>query len=189
VGLPRQRNLYRLAEQIERDRLPGAVVECGVLDGGMSALMASATAASGRDVHMFDSWRGLPRTTEEDGEAAIKWEGCDVGSRQRVAQCMNQLRIDPVRLHFHAGWFHDTFPSARISDIALLHIDCDFFEPTKRCLEHWYPTVASGGFIQFDDYDGFIGCRKAVDQFMEIHPELQLEFRGESGKACFVRKP
>src|SRR4051812_41648757 len=32
----RQHNLVRLAETIERECIPGALVECGVLDGGMS---------------------------------------------------------------------------------------------------------------------------------------------------------
>src|SRR5690349_5967026 len=46
ASLARQKNLVRLGELIERENIRGAVVECGVLDGGTSALMANATAAS-----------------------------------------------------------------------------------------------------------------------------------------------
>ena len=64
----RQRNLVRLAEAIEKESVAGSIVECGVLDGGMSALMAQATHASARPLHLFDAWEGLPKTVEEDGE-------------------------------------------------------------------------------------------------------------------------
>lgn len=105
-----------------------------------------------------------------------------IGSRSRVSQCMKILNVDPARLHFHVGWFNETFPTVDIGAIALLHIDCDFFAPTKLCLEAWYPKVVSGGFVQFDDYDAFIGCRTAVDAFLAEHPELRLDFFGIGGR-------
>ncbi len=100
-----------------------------------------------------------------------------------LRSCMKLLEINPKRLHMHAGWFHETFSQVEIPKIALLHIDCDFFEPTKLCLETWYPKLVPGGFVQFDDYDEFVGCRTAVDRFMAAHSELQLEYFGTGGKA------
>jgi O-methyltransferase len=189
ASLPRQHSLFQLATDIERNGIAGALVECGVLDGGMSGLMAHATVLSGRPIHMFDSWQGLPDSTDEDKVSAKKWAGQAVGSRSRVSQCMKILNVDPARLHFHVGWFHETFPTADIGDIALLHIDCDFFAPTKLCLDSWYPHVVSGGFVQFDDYDEFIGCRTAVNAFLAERPELRLEYFGIGGRACYLRKP
>jgi O-methyltransferase len=185
----RQEHLVTLGGIIERENVPGAIVECGVLDGGTAALMAYATAGSGRPVHLFDAWQGLPKTTAEDKEEAKIWEGHVVGSPNRVRRCMAHLKIDPSRLHFHVGWFHETFPKAEIPTVALLHVDCDFYEPTRICIETWYPKLASGGFIQFDDYEAFVGCRTAVDDFLREHPALQLQTFGELGKAYFLRKP
>lgn len=189
ASFPRQQNLLRLAELVERDQIPGAIVECGVLDGGMSGLMASATAPSGRAVHMFDSWDGLPETTAEDKESGKKWSGEMVGSPRRVAQCMALLGVDQHRLHFHKGWFNETFPHIDIGQIALLHIDCDFYDPTKLCLDTWYPKIAPGGFVQFDDYDAFVGCRTAVDRFLSANLGVTLESFGTGGAAYFLRKP
>jgi hypothetical protein len=56
-------------------------------------------------------------------------------------------------------------------------------------LKTWYPNVVSGGFVQFDDYDSLQGCRKAVDDFLQAHPELRLETYGAGGPAYFFRKP
>jgi O-methyltransferase len=151
--------------------------------------MAYATADSRRPVHLFDAWQGLPRATEEDKEEGKKWEGQVVGSPKRVLRCMTDLNIDKSRIHLHVGWFHETFPKAEIPCIALLHVDCDFYEPTTLCIATWYPKLASGAFIQFDDYEAFVGCRTAVDEFLREQPALQLETFGEWGKAYYLRKP
>src|SRR6185437_15500794 len=108
----RQENLLRLAYEIEANRVPGAVVECGVLDGGTAALIAYGTAASRRAVHLFDSWEGLPTNTEKDGDASM-WAGQVVGSARRVVKVFKSLNIDSRRVTFHRGWFNLTFPNAK----------------------------------------------------------------------------
>ena len=187
----RQQNIVRLSRLIEQNNVPGAVVECGVLDGGMAALMAWGTRASSQDrpIHLFDAWRGLPPPTSEDGSSGQKWEGEVVGSPKRVRSIMSKMGIEPARLHFHVGWFHETFPSARIDKIALLHIDPDFYEPVKLCLERWYPVLSPGGYIQIDDYEAFSGCRKAVDEFLAAHPDIRLETSGDTAHAFYFVKP
>lgn len=184
----RQQSIVSLAKRIEADKIPGDIVECGVLDGGMSALMGSMTGPE-RKLHLFDAWSGLPETTEEDGEESVKWIGGCVGSPSRVSAVMRKLGISADRLVFHRGWFNDTFPVTEGFPVALAHIDCDFYEPTRLCLEKWYPLLSSGGFMQFDDYESFEGCQKAVDEFLADHPELTLETFGPWGKAYFFRKP
>ncbi len=185
----RQENLVRLCKQIEKLNTTGAIVECGVLDGGTAGLMAITTSKSNREIHLFDAWLGLPKTTIEDGEDSKKWVGEVVGSPKRVVALMKELEIDLTRINFHTGWFHETFPKINIPKIALLHIDCDFYEPTKLCLDKWYPHIVSGGFIQFDDYSEFEGCQKAVDEFLINHPELTLQTFGEGGVAFYIQKP
>jgi O-methyltransferase len=187
----RQRNLVRLGELIDREGVSGAIVECGVLDGGTAALMAWATRDSkpARDAHLFDAWEGLPETTPEDGVEAAAWSGQVVGSPARVAAIMRRLGVPRDRVHFHRGWFDQTFPKAQVRPVALVHVDCDFYEPTRLCLEKWYPVLAPGGFMQFDDYDSFSGCRKAVDEFLAGHSELKMETVGDGARAYFFRKP
>ena len=188
VSGARQRTLLNLAERVERERIPGDVVECGVLDGGTAALMAYGTRTSGRAIHLFDAWQGLPQITREDGAASRKWVGQAVGSPKRVKSVLNKLRIDPSRVHFYIGWFEDTFPHVDVESVALLHIDCDFYAATALCLQTWYPRVTVGGFIQFDDYNSFQGCTLAVDDFLREHPELTMQSRGTHGTAYFVQK-
>lgn len=190
VSQAKQENLIRLSGFLEEQGIEGAVVECGVLDGGTAALMAYSTKQSFRPIHLFDAWEGLPESVEQDGEASKQWVGQVVGSPQRVTEIMSKLSISPERIHIHRGWFNDTFPTIRIEKIALLHIDCDFYEPTVLCLRRWYPYVSSGGYIQFDDYLCFKGCTKAVDEFLESHPGIQLQTFDKPGRgqAFFIQK-
>jgi O-methyltransferase len=162
-----------------------------VLDGGTAALVAHATRGSGRPVHLFDAWEGMPASTIEDGPDAKRWEGQIVGSPRRVNAVMREIKVDPARVHIHRGWFNDTFPHTReIDPVAFVHVDCDFYDPTKLCLATWWPRLSRGGFMQFDDYESFAGCRKAVDEFLAAHPETKLELFGElKAKAYFLRKP
>lgn len=182
----RQENLLRLAKLIDERGVPGTVVECGVLDGGTAAILAFGCKL--REVHLFDSWEGLPAITAEDGDAAM-WSGQVVGSPKRVIAVMKALEIEPSRLRFHKGWFADTFPNIQIDRIALLHIDGDFYDSVRLTLEKWAPKMAPGGFIQIDDYDSFAGCTKAVDQFLSKHPDLKLQFVEREAKAYFIEIP
>jgi O-methyltransferase len=179
----KQRNIVRLAKEIEANGIAGAIVECGVLDGGSAALMAWATAGSGRDVHLFDSWDGLPDPTVEDGEGSDIWAGQCVGNTSRVSAIMRKLGVKRERLNFHKGWFKDTFPHENIDKVALLHVDCDFYEPVLLTLNHFYPKMAKGGFIQLDDYNAFQGCDIAVKEFMALHPDVRLECTDSDGGA------
>lgn len=185
----RQQNLLRLAGLVQEAGIPGDIVECGVLDGGTAALMAWATRDTPqRKIHLFDAWRGLPRPSSQDGDAAAGWAGQVVGSPLRVRAVMRRLGIAESRLVFHEGWFADTFPRAEIDRIALLHIDPDFYDPVKLCLETWEPKLSPGGFIQLDDYAVFIGCRRAADEYLATHPGLELATFGHPGTAYYLTK-
>jgi O-methyltransferase len=186
----RQQNLVTLGRAIVEENVPGVIVECGVLDGGTAALMAWASreADPTRPVHLFDAWEGLPKTSAEDGAEAAVWTGQVVGSPARVVAAMSTLKIDANRINFHRGWFDQTFPKVSLPQVALAHIDCDFYEPTRLCLDKWYPVLSPGGFMQVDDYDAFLGCHTAVDEFLGSHPELKMVTVGENAKAYFIRK-
>jgi O-methyltransferase len=79
-----------------------------------------------------------------------------VGSPVRVIAVMKKLKVARERVNFHVGWFDQTFLKVNVSQVALAHIDCDFYEPTKICLDKWYQALSPGGFMQFDDYDAFL---------------------------------
>lgn len=176
VGPERIQNLFRLAVRIEREGIPGDVMECGVCNGGTAAILACSATHSrlNRTVWLLDSFQGMPQTTVHDGvgsdgHAAEEHIGKEVGDPARLNEVLHLVRADMNRIQIVPGWFQDTFPSisGSIAQIAFLNIDADWYESVKLCLETFYDRVVPGGFISFDDYGHWPGCRKAVDEFFQ----------------------
>jgi len=169
VGPERLHNLYVLAKRVEKENIPGDVIECGVCNGGTAALLARFATRSrlNRTMWLLDSFQGMPVTTAEDGEAAKAHIGKEVGDIERVRDVLMRIGADMSRVRILPGWFQDTFPAVSASQIALLNIDADWYESVKLCLDTFYDRVVTGGFISFDDYGHWQGCRQAVDEFFE----------------------
>jgi hypothetical protein len=192
LSAPRLFNAYEVMGTVEKERLPGAVAECGVWSGGGIGLMALASQRAGnrtRRFHLFDSFEGLPQPSAEDEDVLVGFRSqhpdmslndLRTTSLQSIGACKGadctavsdfltrRLEIDPSQLVFHVGWFQDTVPAARasIGPLAVLRIDGDWYESTKVCLETLYDNVVDRGFVIIDDYGTFAGCRKAVDEVM-----------------------
>jgi len=167
IGRERIHSLYELARRIDLDGIPGDVVECGVCNGGSAAILSHFATRStlNRNVWLLDSFEGMPETTEPDGEAARAHIGKEVGSLARVQEVLELVSAEMSRVHIVKGWFQETFPTVTIPRIALLNIDADWYESVKLCLHTFYDRVSPGGFISFDDYGHWPGCRLAVDEF------------------------
>ena len=164
----RLRSLYRSVRDVVDRNISGDVVECGCAKGGSAALMALTLAQykAHRDLWLFDTFEGLPAPTtgDPDLEIAELFTGTCVGTVEEVRGLFQHLGVEKD-VHFMKGLFQNTLSSAEIGQIALLHIDGDWYESVKVCLENLYDKVAVGGIVQFDDYGYWQGARKAVDEF------------------------
>lgn len=160
--------------------------------------------------HLFDSFEGLPQPSEHDVDVLAPFrsqhpdleldDGTDQRELQGIGACaaplmevyrlfFGVLGIDPHHVVIHEGWFQDTVPKAArtLGPIAVLRIDGDWYESTKVCLEHLYDHVVDDGFIIFDDYGTFSGCRKAVDEFFTAR-QLSPELTGIDGEGVYFRR-
>jgi O-methyltransferase len=162
-------------------QIAGDVVECGVWRGGSMQAIARVLAARGatdRELHLFDTFEGMPPPTEEDvrqggppaaellatrPKTAKVWAVADL---EDVRAGMAQVDYPPERIHYHPGLVEETIPGAAPERIALLRLDTDWYASTKHELEHLYDRVPSGGVVIIDDYDYWEGSRKAVDEFV-----------------------
>jgi O-methyltransferase len=164
IGARRARTLLRLASEVERRGVPGAIVDCGVWNGGSTILMS--VAAPSRPIWAFDSFEGMPEAGEFDPELAHELTGEARGSEAKLRQGMEQFS-SAKDLRVAKGWFDDTFPrfAQEIGPIALLHVDADWYESVKLALETFYPRLAPGGYCAVDDYNFWPGTRRAVDEF------------------------
>jgi hypothetical protein len=169
VGPERIQNLSRLARRIEDERIPGDVVECGVYKGGTAAILDRSATRSplARTAWLFDTFQGMPPATSADGPEAPSWVGNLSSSPRHVKNLLRRTGANLSRVRIVPGLFQDTFPAVHIPQIALLNIDADWYESVKLCLETFYNAVVPRGFISFDDYGAWPGCRRAVDEFFQ----------------------
>jgi len=168
-GNARLRGLYEAVQWIVTSQVPGALVECGTARGGSAALMGLTLRQLSEDrvLWLFDTFEGLPPPTKEDPDwnIAKAYTGRCRGTKQEVISLFDRLDI-LKETKFVQGLLEETLSSCEIGPIALLHIDCDWYDSVKACLDHLYDCVSSGGVIQIDDYGHWAGARKAVEEFI-----------------------
>lgn len=177
VGRERISSLMGLACAIDCKGIPGDVVECGCCNGGSGAAMAhiATHSSANRVVWLLDSFKGMPLTTAADGKLAVEYVGEVVGYSRNVEEVLRLVGSDLERVKIVPGWFNDSLPLLKVKQIALLNIDCDWYESVKLCLEMLFDRVVPGGYVSIDDYGHWPGCKKAVDEFFAargMHPSL-----------------
>ena len=182
--------LQELAQRLEREEVPGDFVECGVYRGGSAGVLGYEAKRSkfSRRLWLYDSFAGMPETVEKDDDSSRSLTGSYVGSEKQTRRIMHRLKVPPEQYTIVVGLFEDTFPAAERVEIALLHIDCDFYNPVKLSLEKFYEFVQPGGYVLLNDYGYFQGSRLATDEFISQlnHPVHLVQIDKE---AYYFQKP
>ena len=184
-GNTRLRGLYWAVQHVVTHDIPGDIVECGTARGGSAALMGLTLKKrqARRMLWVFDTFEGLPAPSERDPdfEIAALYTGSCLGTLDEVQELFEKLGI-LAEANFVKGLFQTTVPKSEVGSIAVLHLDGDWYESVRVCLDHLYDRVSPGGVIQIDDYGHWEGARAAVDDFMNergIHTRLRhLDYTG-----------
>lgn len=165
-------------KRIDRDRISGDIVECGVWRGGN--IILARKLSPDRVCWLFDTFTGMTAPQAVDvtrsGKKAIdsynkkmeigaKWSGVSVEDVRSNLDATGTL--DERLLRFVVGDVSETLlePANVPECIALLRLDTDWHASTKIELETLYPRLAVGGVLIVDDYGHWMGARKAVDDY------------------------
>lgn len=176
--------LVEATRHVVRTRIPGAVVECGVWRGGSMQAVALTLLSLGetdRELHLFDTFEGMPPPTENDtrtthsGSVSAEelLEASDKDSKlwaiaglEDVQKAMAETGYPMEKVHFRPGLVEDTTPGQAPDTIAILRLDTDWYASTKHELEHLYQRLSPGGVLILDDYGDWDGARKATDEWL-----------------------
>jgi O-methyltransferase len=172
-------NIYWALSSVLAAGVKGDVAEVGCYQGRVSVLLRKVIDhyAPERELHVFDSFQGLPELGLNDGS---------FGSAGQHSTDVNTLRDtfrrwqvrEPV---VHAGWFADTLPTGLPDQVCFAYLDGDLYDSVRVGLEAVYPRLTPGAIVIVDDYcdstrnprafDGFPGPKLACDEFFADKPE------------------
>ncbi len=187
--------LARLVVHLERSGQPGLVVEAGTALGGSAIVMAAAKSPE-RPMKVYDVFGMIPPPSDSDGEDVHRryelirsGESRGVGGTlyygyrddlyrevtESFARC--GVEVGANRVELVRGLFADTIDLDE--PVALAHLDGDWYESTKTCLQRIAPLLVRGGRIVLDDYYAWSGCKTAVDEYFADRAEYRLEQRAK----------
>ncbi len=164
--------LYLLSHTLELD---GCVAECGCFRGMSSYLILSMLRRhdpkfDGHGYHVFDSFQGLSRPTEEDevGDSdpnaenlkKMSTRGAFRASLEEVKEALSEFPL----VEYHPGWFPLSFSGLPERQYRFVHLDVDLYDPTLAALEYFHPRMTRGGIIVSDDYS-WPGARLAIEEY------------------------
>lgn len=181
----RLRGLYGAVQYVLDRGIPGDIVECGTARGGSAALMGlMLTNEPDRTLWLFDTFEGLPPPTADDPDYEVTKAlvGAHRADLAEVVELVSRLNL-LERTRLIKGLFQDTVPASPVQAIAVLHLDGDWYQSVKVCLDHLYDRVSPGGIVQIDDYGHWAGARKAVHEFLaERSLQLRLKYLDYTGR-------
>ena len=165
---------------IVENRIPGAIVECGVWKGGSMMAAALTLLKLGNmdyDLYLLDTFEGMSEPSERDvkytGELASEllaraakteavWANAPL---EAVRDTLFRTGYDAAKWHFVKGRVEDTIPAAAPKAISLLRLDTDWYESTRHELIHLFPRLSRSGVLIIADYGYWQGARQAVDEY------------------------
>jgi O-methyltransferase len=160
--------LYQCAKNVAQ--IAGDIAEIGVFRGGTARLLATTSAPAGKTVHLFDTFAGMPSVdSKADLHQAGDFANTSIESVQAYLHDCSNVRL-------YKGFFPSTTQPIEQKTFALAHIDVDIYTSVLSCCTFFYPRMAHGGMMVFDDY-GFLSCpgaKKAVDEFFVDKPEAPI---------------
>lgn len=189
---------------VEAD-IPGDFVECGVWRGGSAMAMAGKLLSCGvtrRDIWLYDTFQGMSPPCARDKEARTGYlaktlmensspdESDGVWCVASVDEVKSNIEIvgyPAERFRFVEGDVSETLSTHVPDEIALLRLDTDWYESTRKELEVLYPRLARGGVCIIDDYGHWQGARQAVDEYLQRNNLRVLLHRIDDTGRIFVK--
>lgn len=137
--------------------LTGDLIECGSYKGGSAVNLSHLAAMTGRRLHLFDSFEGLPKPMPVDQEHLVLSDftfytyeaGAYAGSLNEVKDNIRKYGVLDV-CEFHQGFFSDTLPDFS-ERLVFAFIDADLVSSVLDCLRYVWPLLQPDCYLFTDE--------------------------------------
>ena len=156
-------------------KLGGAMAEIGVYRGASARLIRDADQT--RELHLFDTFEGLPETQETD--TAHHFGRFKKGEFSCSLEDVQRYLSGSKHLHFYKGLFPATALPVRDVRFSFVHSDVDICASTKAVLDFFYPRMLPGGVIITHNFASASGVSQAFTEFFASRSEPLIELSGD----------
>lgn len=176
ITRPRLEVVLTQLETVFATDIDGAVTEFGCYAGTTSLfirrLMDAYGQSSVRELHVYDSFEGLPAKNQQDSSpvgADFRAGELNVSKKQLLHEFQKARLAPPI---VHKGWFKDLTARDVPEHIAFAFLDGDFYDSIIDSLRLVWPRLSPGGILTLDDYqrDALPGVERAVRDFFQDKP-------------------
>ena len=182
LNYPKLLSIIKSIKEIQRKKVKGIFLEAGVALGGSLVLIAAYS--KNQKIKGYDTFGLIPPPTKDDPQksferykviASGKSKGINgqiyYGYREDLISFVSS-KIENLtkknafnRTELIKGKIQETM---KINEkVAFAHIDVDWYESVKYCIENIWPKLNKGGILILDDYFFYEGCKKAVDKYFD----------------------
>jgi Macrocin-O-methyltransferase (TylF) len=182
-GYPKLENICRAIRDIQLKQVSGIYLEAGCALGGSAIIIAQMKPRS-VPLYLFDVFGMIPPPSERDGiDAHTRYQEISSGNSQGLGgntyygymENLKDVVINNIEsfgfdvqgdnINLVPGLFQETLNIQQ--PIAFAHIDCDWYDSVKVCIDRITPQMNLNAVIVFDDYSSYSGCKKAVDELID----------------------
>ena len=169
-------SLYDSLEYIRKNNIQGDFIECGVWAGGNILGIMSYLEyynMNDRTVWLYDTFEGM--TPPEDIDVDLNGNKAQtilnsvmcIASLEQVKQNISLSKFPNVK--FVIGDIVETLNDKNNipNNIALLRLDTDWYQSTKKEMEILYPLLSEKGVLIVDDYGHWEGSKIAIDEYFQ----------------------
>ena len=198
-------SIIQSIKHINKKKIEGDFVECGVFKGGNLLLMNYCInkLKLNKMIYAYDTFDGMSEPSEFDMDLkdVNAKKTFDQYSKRNEKWCYGSL--DEVKnnlsiydnnyekkFKFVKGMVEDTLKIKENlpEKISLLRLDTDFYESTKIELEILYPKLSKGGILIIDDYGHWKGSQKAVDEYFDLKNNFEFMHRIDYGTRLLIKE-
>ena len=109
-------------------------------------------------------------------------------STERVRKRITGKNNENKKLNLIKGYFPDTFKGFENISWRFVHLDADLYEPVRAGIQKFWPKIIPGGILLVHDYNGgYIGTKKAVDEFFMPLGIKPIPMPDKTGSALIIK--
>jgi hypothetical protein len=153
----------------------GCIIECGTYRGGTSTVMGLLVDAwsDSRRIHTFDTFEGMPKPAESDGETVYQQGLFSDASYRSVLKHFRAHGLGS-NIYIHKGLVQEMLPCiwSQESKVSFALVDTDQYLGTVHSLREILPRLSRNGIIIVDDY--YVeGVKRAVAEATRRYPTVR----------------